>query len=481
MADTFSNPLQIQITDVKITKFNKTDTMSIFPQFVELVLYQSMFEPVIKAEMFINDKIGMFSNYPFTGEEFIEISYKTLTGINAFTTREKTIKFIIRGVRNIIVDDNARSMMYIIDLTSVEFLQNTRKYVSHAYADLVEDMAEKVYDEYIKNDTQELIGEAKPFVKEESIKVRSLIVPNVRPFQAIQWLAKHAVAKDYEKKFQYLFFENLDGFNFVTLQKLIEDGKRKRGELQSKAFVYRSEVESSYSTKNGASDPEAPLRMITNLVINKRFSSIEKISSGYYQNELFEVSMLQKAYHVTPTELKPDFDIEKLTLEGAPLNTKGYIEYVKNKVENTEYANRIRYIINNYEDFDGQAKTQPEYRLKVGKAMQNLIALNQIDLTITVPANMDLKAGQVIYIKMPEMHGFNDVQLDLYITGLYIINEVKQVISIGNQAATTLRVYKDGYFTTLYEQSFYNKGGGLARSETIIDPETGRPIGKGGA
>jgi len=476
MADTSSNPLQIQVTDVRITKFNKTDSMSIFPQFVELVLYQSLFEPVIKAEMLVSDKIGLFTNYPFTGEEFIDITYKTLTGINATTSTEKKIKFIIRGVRNIIADDNARALLYVIDLTSVEFLQNTRKYVSHAYADLVEDMAEKVYDDYIKKDTQELIGETKPFVKEESIKVRSLIVPNVRPFQAIQWLAKHAVAKDYDKKFQYLFFENLDGFNFVTLQKLIEDGKQKRGELQSKAYVYRSDVEAV----QGTSDPEAPLRLITNLVINKRFSSIEKISSGYYQNELFEISMLQKAYHVTPTELKPEFNIEKLTLEGAPLNTKGYIEYVKNKVENTEYANRVRYIINNYEDFDGQAKTQPEYRLKVGQAMQNLIALNQIDLTITVPANMDLKAGQIIYVKIPEMHGFNDVQLDLYITGLYIINEVKQVVSIGNQAATTLRIYKDGYFTSLYENSFYNKNGGLARSSEIIDPDTGKPTTRAG-
>ena len=477
MADTFSNPLQIQIFDVRIQKFNKTDPMSIFPQFVELAFYQSLFEPVMKAELLLNDKIGMFTNYPLTGEEIVEIFYKFYAPTTSSFV-EKSIKFIIKGVRNITADDNARALLYVLDLTSVEFLQNTRKYVSHAYADMVENMAESLYNEYIAEDTNTLIGETKPFVKEETSKIRSLIVPNIRPFQAIQWFAKHAVAKDYDKKFQFLFFENIEGFNFVTLQSLIETGKNQREQLQSKAYVYRSEVESSYSKKD-AGDLDAPMRLITNLAINKRFSSIEKVSSGYYQNELFEISMLQKSYNSTPTELESDYNLDKLNLEAAPLNTKGYIDYVKNAIDNTEYSNRVRYIINNYDDLDTAGKSQPEYRLKIGKAIQNLIALNQIDLTITVPANLDLKAGQVIYVKIPEMHGFNKVELDLYITGLYIISEVKQVLSIGNQAATTLRIYKDGYFTSIIEKSFYT--GGQNKNETILDPETGRPIGRGGA
>lgn len=471
-----SNPLQLQVIDVRIQKFNKTDEMSIFPQFVEINLFQSVFEPVMKAEMLISDKIGLFTNYPLTGEEFIKITYKTQTGIEAATTVEKSLNFIIRGVRDILVDDNARSMLYVLDLASVELLQSVSKNVSHAYSDQIENMAENLYNEYIKEDTDKLINITKPFVKEETSKVRGIVVPNIKPLQAIQWLAKHAVAKEYEKKFQFLFFENLDGFNFVTLQKLIEDGKLKREELKQKPFTYRSDVESSYSPANGAGDSDAALRMITNLSINRRYSSLEKISSGYYQNELFEISMLQKAYHSTLTELdsKPNFD--RLTLEAAPLNTPGYIDYFKSKPEhNSEFASRVRYIINNYEDGDSQGKSQPEYRLKVGPSMQNLIALNQIDLTITVPANMDLRAGQIIYLQIPEMHSFNKVELDLYISGIYIINEVKQVITIGSQASTTLRVYKDGYFTSIIESSFYNTSTS-SRSSTVLDSSTGRPL-----
>lgn len=473
MVDTLSNPLEIQITEVMLQKFNKSESLNILPQFVELVLYQSLFEPVIKAEMLINDKIGMFTNYPFTGEEFVQLTYKSLANNSSSLN---TIRFIISGVRNIVADDNARALIYIVDLVSAEFLQNTRKLVSHAYADQIENIAESVYNEYIAQDTTALTGITKTFTKEETSSVRGLIVPNLRPLQAIQWLAKHAIAKDYDKKFQFLFYEDLAGFNFVTLQKLIEDGRNKKTELQSKPYTYRSEVELSGSKKY---DPTAPLRQITNISINKRFSTIEKIASGYYQSELFEISMLQKAYTSTPTELSNTIDPEKLTLGPAPLNTPGYIDYVKNEISGAEYSNRVRYIINNYQDNETQGKSTPEYRLKIGKAIQGLIALNQVDLTITVPANMDLKAGQVIYLQIPEMHGFNKVELDLYITGLYIISEVKQIISVGNQASTTLRVYKDGYITSIIEKSFYNNG--QNKNETLYDPGTGRPLTGGGA
>jgi len=58
------NPLGINISKIEIEKFNKKDKMSLMPQFMELTIYQSMFEPAIKAEMLINDPIGLFVNYP---------------------------------------------------------------------------------------------------------------------------------------------------------------------------------------------------------------------------------------------------------------------------------------------------------------------------------------------------------------------------------------------------------------------------------
>lgn len=450
------NPLEIQITKITMQKFNGNDKMELMPQFVELSVYQSIFEPVMKAELLLNDNIGLFVNYPFTGEEIIDIEYRQLAGIGVSESDTNNMKFIIKGVRDIALDDRARALMYIVDLVSVEFLQNVRKMVSHAFNDLVEDMAEKVYDEYIKKDTEEKFKKVKKFNKEESLKVRNLVVPNLRPFQAIQWLAKHAVAKDYEKHFLYLFYEDNEGFNFVTIQKLIEDAYKNKDKIQEKKYKYISDVESGLTDKNAK--PDADLYFISNIVNNKRFSSIEKIAGGYYQNELFEVSLLQKNFNSHPTEL--DKEAGDTALGKYPLNTDSYIDYVKNEKKQSEYSNRIRYIINNYEDLNEQNRTQPQYRYKFGNATKYMYALNQMDFTITVPANMKLKAGQVIYCDLPEMHGFNDVQKDKYVSGFFIITEVKQVMSVGNKVATSLRINKDGYLSKLSEKSEYTTANG---------------------
>lgn len=465
------NPLGITITNIEIEKFNKRDKMSLKPQFMELTIYQSMFEPAIKAEMLVNDQIGLFVNYPFTGEELIIVTYDQINtgGSNLYNARTTNqLKFIIKGVRDVMIGDRARSLMYIIDLASPQLLQNMRKYVSHAYNDLVEDMAEKVYDEYIAEETTKQYNiQRKPFVKEESVKVRNMVVPNIRPFHAISWLAKHAVARENEKHFLYLFYEDLKQYNFVTIQKIIEDALKIREKLMKNKYRYISDIGSL--SKSATGDQNQDLRVITNIVNNKRFSSIEKITSGYYQNELFEINLLQKAYASTPTELDETYQYDKNipSLGNHSLNTPGYIKYVKNEKVEKEYSNRIRYIINNFPDADGQGMDQPTYRRKFGNVAKYMNALNQIDLTITVPANMDLRAGQVIYCDLPENHGFNNVQTDKYISGLFIISEVKQVMMQGGLAATTMRIYKDGYFTGLFETSRYN-------TSSTNDPSGGR-------
>lgn len=461
MAEIEYNPLKLTIEEISIQKFNGNDSMSLMAQFVEVSIFQSIFEPAIKAEILINDPIGLFVNYPFTGEELISIRYKQNNVVQTSTADSQVLYFIISGVKNITVSDRARSMTYIVSLISPFYLQNTRKNVQQAYNDTIDTMAQKLFNEYVLNDTISTFQPVpiKPFNVQSTSKIRSLVVPNLRPYQALSWLTKLAVADNPEDYYQYLFYEDLDQFNFVTLQKLIEDAAgttEKRTTLRDNKYVYRSDTEISTYMPDG--DPNEKLRQISHLVNNKRFSSIEKIAGGYFQNELFEISLLQKSFNSRVTELQPTNDT-KFTLGNHPLNTPEYINAVKNPNNNytSEYANRKRYIINNYLDTDSDVgMTQPSYREKFGRVTKRMYALNQVDLSFTIPANMSVKAGDVIWVDIPENHGFNIVYPDIYLSGLFVVAEVKQVISAGYRAATSVRVHKDGYLTELLETSEYN-------------------------
>jgi hypothetical protein len=464
MAEQEFNPLKLTVNNITIEKFNGQDNMSIMPQFVELSIYQSLFEPSLKAELLVNDQIGLFVNYPFTGEELVTVEYQQNNIVQNVSPIPKSLKFIIKGVRNIMVGDRARSLMYIVDLVSPHFLQNTRKYVQHGYSSKVEKMADDIFTEYVAQDTQIQYNIFKEFVTEPTAKKRTIVIPNLRPYQAITWLCKFAISEYPEDYYHFVFYEDLERFNFVSIQGLIDQAtntKEKINNLRDNKYIYRSDTEISNYFSSG--NPNEKLRQITNLVNNKRFTSIEKVAGGYYQNELFEISLLQKSYNSKVTELQPTNDT-KYALGKHPLNTPDYIRYIKNDTTLSEYANRIRYVINNYQNTDSdEGLTQPYYREKFGRTTKRLHALNQIDLSFTVPANMDLKAGDIIWIDIPENHGFNIVLNDIYLSGLFIVAEVKQVIASGYRAATSVRVHKDGYLSQLLESSSYNTSSSTPR------------------
>jgi len=465
MANFEVNPLKVSITDITIEKFKGKDKMSLMPQFVEFIFYQSLFEPSVQGEILINDQIGLFTNYPLTGEELITISYKQESLTEYKGGYEKTLKFIIKNIRDITVGDRARSTMFILDLVSPFYLQNVRKVVSHWYNNKIELAALSLYNEYISIDTGLIYDTYKPLNVQPTIKVRDLIIPSLRPFQAIQWLAKQAIAENPKDYFLFLFYEDIDSFNFVTMQSLIEKGLKNKSNLIDKKYKYYSDNIITLANPNG--DPEENLKLISNVIVNKRNSSIEKIVGGYFQNELFEINMLMKSYHSEPTELAEQQRDTNFSLERWPLNTPDYIKYVKNdKTTTSEYSNRIRYIINNWPEISAKdGETNPSFNSKFGNTAKYLNALNQVDLTITVPANMDFKVGDVIWVDIPENHGFNNVSFDIYISGLFIVVEVKQVLGAGYQAATSLRIYKDGALNSLLADSEYNLN--------VVSPQVG--------
>jgi len=328
MANFEVNPLKVSITDITIEKFKGKDKMSLMPQFVEFIFYQSLFEPSVQGEILINDQIGLFTNYPLTGEELITISYKQESLTEYKGGYEKTLKFIIKNIRDITVGDRARSTMFILDLVSPFYLQNVRKVVSHWYNNKIELAALSLYNEYISIDTGLIYDTYKPLNVQPTIKVRDLIIPSLRPFQAIQWLAKQAIAENPKDYFLFLFYEDIDSFNFVTMQSLIEKGLKNKSNLIDKKYKYYSDNIITLANPNG--DPEENLKLISNVIVNKRNSSIEKIVGGYFQNELFEINMLMKSYHSEPTELAEQQRDTNFSLERWPLNTPDYIKYVKN-------------------------------------------------------------------------------------------------------------------------------------------------------
>lgn len=457
-----NNPFNVKLEKVIITKFNGTDRMDITPQIQEFTLHQSIFSPILKADMVLSDLIGLMNNYPLSGEETVEVDIiqdgEEDPGTNTKTFR-KVLKFIIAGIKEIMISDDARQMVYVIELASVEAFTNAKTRVSHAYNDNIEEMIKELYKKYLAKGPDTKTLKIFPDTK----KVRKLVVPMLKPFDAIAWLCKFAISENPETYYTHAFYETLSNFTFKALQKptfrdqsdafAFELARREKYFYISNLEVIKNDKE-AYEALIAKGFSES--RSINELKINKRYAGLEKIVGGYFENELVEINMLKNDHKVTPKELKyRDYSFNTIK-PGTGFNNMEYIENIKNENSEPETAPRVRYLINNFDD-----DNQPSFRDKFGRSAQSFLAFQQVDLSIAIPTNLNQRPGDLIYVSVPEFHGFNINKVDDYLSGFFMTTEIKTVLKVGGLSQTYMRINKDSFDTNLELKHRYNFDNGI--------------------
>jgi hypothetical protein len=526
-----SNPFGISIERILLVKYDRSDEIDITSQFLELNIFQNLFEPTILAEMLIYDAIGLFVNYPLTGEESIIVELANPKGsasprnTDFFTASadgarfpfgspqetslsSRTIYFTVKGIRNIKPGDNAREASYILELASEEYQESMRTKISHCYAGkrgenadedqknkgTVGEIAKRMYFDYVQLKVRERINPKK--IKEmyvdregdpsESIEYKKVIIPNLYFFQALNFLKHKALAQDSLTYNSWVSFENFYGYFFTTIQSIIKDQLESFGEeIKQRKYLYNS----NFELVDG-SDPDQLFRLISRYDVNNRFSSASKISLGYFRNQTISATIDREEIYVHEyPEDAGEFAGNPGDLGENSLNTSAYREIHKApydaipmKDRSIENSPKIKYDLDTISEelrnlYHTDSNEFTLRRQRMSSESYYLNSLNQVDISIVVPADISLNVGQVIYAEFPELHGFNEISYDKYISGYFLITEIKHTISVGGIASSVLRINKDSYATELETNMKYTTNTSVT-NKPITDPATGLPEGE---
>jgi hypothetical protein len=512
-----SNPFGISIERILLVKYDRSDEIDITSQFLELNIFQNLFEPTILAEMLIYDAIGLFVNYPLTGEESIIVELANPKGsasprnTDFFTASadgarfpfgspqetslsSRTIYFTVKGIRNIKPGDNAREASYILELASEEYQESMRAKISHCYTGKVGKIANDMYFDYVQLKVRERVNPKK--IKEmyvdregdpsESIEYKKVIIPNLYFFQALNFLKHKALAQDSLTYNSWVSFENFYGYFFTTIQSIIKDQLESFGEeIKQRKYLYNS----NFELVDG-SDPDQLFRLISRYDVNNRFSSASKISLGYFRNQTISATIDREEIYVHEyPEDAGEFAGNPGDLGENSLNTSAYREIHKApydaipmKDRSIENSPKIKYDLDTISEelrnlYHTDSNEFTLRRQRMSSESYYLNSLNQVDISIVVPADISLNVGQVIYAEFPELHGFNEISYDKYISGYFLITEIKHTISVGGIASSVLRINKDSYATELETNMKYTTNTSVT-NKPIIDPATGLPEGE---
>ena len=192
---------------VLVTKGGKIDIANICE---EINIFDTMFLSVMSGSLVIGDSIGLSSKLSFDGSEAVLIHIKKdknseiLDFKRAFRIYKQTNRSIIKpGLEK-----------YILHFTSDELIYSDQQRVNQSYETNYSKIVERILVDYLKVPQNNLGG-----TYEFSTGVQKIVIPNLRPLEAIEWCAKRAL--DVNQSPNFMFYQNVTGFNFATLSTLL--------------------------------------------------------------------------------------------------------------------------------------------------------------------------------------------------------------------------------------------------------------------
>jgi len=374
-------------------------------QVVNIQFYEDLFSPFITGSLILKESLDLINLFPFVGEEYLELEVSTPT-LDVNNIKGKF--YIYKLTNRELVGD--RAVAYQLHFISTEAIVDLNKKPSRVFADKVS----KLVEPFIKDKVIGLESDKKVFVEETSNNIK--YISNFwSPVKNIMYLAEKATNKNSVPN--YVFFENRDGFYFISLESLYSNPA-----LQQE-FVYdnysRDFTKDGKSVKNITED----YKRITSINIPVGFDYLDKIESGMYSSTLVSYDVVKKSYSSRKYNMFQKFDKQK-HLNPFPVNSDRVI--FRSNAVGIIYPKM-------FGRFSGFGSDSYSTRKQERISLMRMAEANKIE--ITVPGKTDYTVGQRVKVLLnrvePISNRDDDVE-DKVFSGYYLIGAINHYIDREN-------------------------------------------------
>ena len=369
-------------------------------------IYESITSSTIEAKLLFNDGSGFIG--AMTGSEQFRIMIRGTIIDRVYYVRAYDIEARTRL-------DKADS--FIVNCVSDEFLQNEVTNVfGNSQVVFDSTSSSEIVEQILKTDQRYIRTQKKIYI-EESTNKQQFIATNWRPFDCIYWLTQRSVRKARKGgtlQNGFLFWENGLGFNFQSIDKMIDnvnnqtesDSNFTTGETKLYTYVY--------STKSSGTDGADQFKIET-IVFPEERDFLTGLRNGAWagfsmgfdpvtvtQSKMgLSTDMSVNAYRYGISAIWPKMSHLN---ESTAVNPLSQLDTrVKSIVD---YPRRTRYTILSNQIFDPKFVNNPQKNYEELVELQayqwmRIESLKNIKLMIKFPGNLDLYAGNGINVIVP--------------------------------------------------------------------------------
>lgn len=275
-----------QIDIIKIDIVGSTGNyVDIRNQVISLNIYEDMFSPFVTGSIVIKDALDMVNFFPLVGDETLNLKLSTPGFTEDSGYINSSFKIYKMTDREMLGDNIVGYILHFISIVSVLDL-NIK--ISKSYNDNIGNLANNILSTYITPTDLKITPK---FNVEPTLNAFSYISNFWSPIKNLNFLAENAINVNGSPT--YLFFENKNGLNFVSLASLYELPV-------VRTFVQDNHVRDSiHAGRDDQRDIERDFSKIQKLNVPSAYDYLERIRNGAYSSTLITHDLLTKSYNAT--------------------------------------------------------------------------------------------------------------------------------------------------------------------------------------
>ena len=401
MAD--SNPSEIKFageTSIDSVKIITTDgfAQDITAQVINIQIFEDISSPFITGSFVLKDMLDLPNLFPFRGQEFVELSVTT-PGLPRGNIRSRF--YIYKMSNRQLIGD--RSVVYQLHFTSEETIVDLNKKISKVFTGNVAELV----PQFIKSSTG--LESKKNTVVEATTNNIKYISNMWSPVRNLLFLAENAKSAAPN----FVFFENRDGFYFVSLDTLYTQDLYQE-------FTYDNYTRDSGENGKDYRNITRDFKRITEINVPVAYDYMDRISSGMIASKAVSYDVTHKRYTVRNYNLVDKFNTTNHLNPYPPVS--GSIIYRANAAHLT-YPRMTN-------QFNGFGDTS-----NFDTFQQRISLINSSEsgsIEIVVPGRCDYTAGQKVSINLHKNQPTSDKDIDItdrMFSGFYLISALNHYIT----------------------------------------------------
>jgi hypothetical protein len=317
----------VNIDKVEVVSLYKNTSFSITNQVKAIEIYEDMFSPFTTGSIVVQDSLDLINALPFVGEEYLDIKLFTPT-LDSGMGDDGIIQgryFIYKMSERENVGE--KSVIYQLHFISAEAVNDLNVKLSRGFEGKISD----IIGTLVKDG--KMLGTDKPLILEDTKSATKYVSNYWSVVENINFLTKQA--SNGNGSATYCFFENRQGFNFVSLDYLNE---------QKPSQVFNNGTANGEISPSGGSSRniDEDFSKLLEFGVPHGFDIIDRVNSGTYASKLISHDMTTKRYKTVHYDYLSKFNEGTETrLNKFPITTPDVAARVNSTIFNVETANQV--------------------------------------------------------------------------------------------------------------------------------------------